>query len=141
MSRVDNAVTIFKSGYACSQAIAAAYGPQFGLDRDTAVKVAGGFAGGMRMGSICGAVTGAYMILGLKHCPANLDSRAPAYDKIKEFTERFRQRNGTVTCSVLLGVDMSTPEGVAQAKEQGLFGTRCPQMVKDAAEILEEILR
>jgi C_GCAxxG_C_C family probable redox protein len=140
MSKVDDAVAMFGNGYACSQAILAVYGEPFGLDCGTALKVAGGFAGGMRMGATCGAVTGAYMVLGLAYCPAGPESRAAAYEKIKEFTERFRRRNGSVSCSILLGVDMSTPEGVEQARQQGLFQTRCPKMVKDAAEILGEML-
>ena len=68
MSKVSDSVSLFTSGCACSQAILAIYGVSFGIDRQTALKVAAGFAGGMRMGATCGAATGAIMVLGLAHC-------------------------------------------------------------------------
>ncbi len=47
MTRVEEAVAYFKEGFSCSQAILTAYGPTVGLDRETALKVASGFGGGM----------------------------------------------------------------------------------------------
>ena len=67
MSRVTEAVELFREGAACSQAILSVYGPMFGLEETTAMRVAAGFAGGMRAGDTCGAVTGAFMVLGLQH--------------------------------------------------------------------------
>jgi C_GCAxxG_C_C family probable redox protein len=68
MSKVDDAVSLFTAGCACSQAILATFGPSLGIDRAAAMKVAAGFAGGMRSGLTCGAATGAIMVLGLAHC-------------------------------------------------------------------------
>jgi C_GCAxxG_C_C family probable redox protein len=106
------------------------------------MRLAAGFAGGMRCGETCGAVTGAFMVLGLRHSAedcATQPGRAETYGRVVEFADRFRQRNGALSCRELLGCDISTPEGLAQAKEQGLFRTTCVQMVQDAAEILEEM--
>jgi C_GCAxxG_C_C family probable redox protein len=62
MNRVEQAVSCFKNDLNCSLAILATYGQQFGLARETALKLAAGFGGGMgRMGHACGAVTGAFM--------------------------------------------------------------------------------
>jgi len=142
MSNVSKATQRFRDGYACSQAIVDVYGTPLGLSRDQAMRVAAGFAGGMRQGETCGAVTGAFMVLGLRHCSADCDTsrgRAEVYDRVVDFADRFRERNGSISCRELLGCDISTPDGVKQAQEQNLFGPTCVQMVKDAAEILEEM--
>jgi C_GCAxxG_C_C family probable redox protein len=143
MSRVEEAVDCFCRGAACSQAVLGTYGPLFGLEREAALKLASGFAGGMRLAQTCGAVTGAFLVLGLKHAGANCDQRdrrEDVYAAIREFTARFQQRHHSVVCKELLGCDISTPAGAQQATREGLFRTICPQLVRDAADILEQML-
>jgi C_GCAxxG_C_C family probable redox protein len=143
MSRVDDAVQCFCRGAACSQAIVAHYGPAVGLPAEQGMKLASGFAGGMRLAQTCGAVTGAFMVLGLKHAGPDCDQRdgrENVYAAIREFAARFQGRNHTVVCKDLLGCDISTPEGAQRATQEGLFRTICPKLVQDAAEILEEML-
>jgi C_GCAxxG_C_C family probable redox protein len=143
MGKVDAAVDCFCSGAACSQAIAGTYGPDVGLAREQAMKLASGFAGGMRLGETCGAVTGAFMVLGLKYAGPDCDQRdrrQPVYDALGEFIDKFQQRNRTVICKQLLGCDISTPDGAQKPTREGLFRTICPDLVKDAAEILEQML-
>lgn len=143
MSRVDEAVDGFCRGAACSQAIVGTYGPAVGLLREQGIKLASGFAGGMRLAQTCGAVTGAFMLLGLKHAGPNCDQRdgrENVYAAIRDFAARFQQRNGTVVCKELLGCDISTPQGIQRATKEGFFRTICPKLVRDAAEILEEML-
>jgi len=143
MSKVDEAVECFCGGAACSQAIVATYGPQYGLAREQAMKLASGFAGGMRLGETCGAVTGAFMVLGLKCAGSNCDKRdgrEEVYAAMRDFVARFEARNHVVVCKELLGCDISTPAGAQKATREGLFRTICPRLVQDAAEILEEML-
>jgi len=144
MSKVELAVSCFEEGFACSQALLSTYSPQFGLDRETALKVAGAFGGGMgRMGEICGAVTGALMVIGLKHGITIADdeqSQEKTYSLVNEFVNRFKSRTGSIVCRELLGCDISTAEGMDTAKEKGLFSSICPKYVRDAAETLEQIL-
>ncbi len=143
MSKVDEAVECFCSGAACSQAILATYGQRFGLTREQAMKLSSGFAGGMRLGETCGAVTGAFMVLGLKFAGSNcdkLDGREPVYTALHDFVSRFEQRDHAVVCKDLLGCDISTPDGLQKATQGGLFRMICPRLVRDAAEILEEML-
>ena len=107
------------------------------------MRVAAGFAGGMRMAETCGAVTGALMVLGLAHCGDScrtVDGRKAAYAATIAFTQKFRERQGALACRDLLGCDTSTPEGAKQAQEQGLFKSRCPELIRTAAEALEESL-
>jgi len=144
MTRPETAVALFKQGFSCSQAILAAFAKDLGLDRATALRVASGFGGGMgRMGETCGAVTGAIMVLGLKHGSAAADDRQAkelTYARVQEFVRQFTGRHQTTRCKELLGLDISTAEGLSAAKEKNLFATQCPTYVKDAAEILERLL-
>lgn len=141
---VDQAVACFKEGLNCTQALLTVYGPQFGIDREIALKIAGTFGSGMGMGETCGAVTGALMVIGLKHTKATglrFLSKEATYDLAGEFITRFKERNGSVVCRELLQCDVSTREGLREAQKEKHFKKRCPKYVRDAAEILEEILK
>ena len=144
MSRVERALSCFEEGFNCAQAVLSTYGPQFGLDRELALKVAGAFGGGIaRMGQTCGAVTGALMTIGLKYGNTKTDdeqAKEKAYSLAKEFADRFQSRNGSIVCRELLGCDISIPEERKLVAEKGLFATLCPKFVQDAAEIVEQIL-
>jgi len=144
MNRVERAVSCFKEGFSCSQAMLSSYGEQFGLNREIALKVSGTFGGGMaRMGETCGAVTGAFMAIGLKYGNARVEDKQAkerAYSLVREFVDRFKSRNGSIVCRELLGYDISTPEGMKLVKEKKLTTTLCPKFVQDAAEIIEQIL-
>ncbi len=143
-SLVEEAVIRHRSGFSCAQAILATYGPELGMDRETALKVAGGFGGGMgRMAGTCGAVTGAFMVIGLLYGMTKEDDQKQkeiSYEVVRRFAEKFRQRNASLDCRELMGVDVSRPEGLAIARQKNLYRTVCPKYVQDAAEILEEIL-
>lgn len=107
------------------------------------MKIASGFGGGMgRMAETCGTVTGAMMVLGLRFGAALPDRAAKelVYAKVWKFADRFKTRNGSLLCRDLLACDISTPEGYEAAKEKQLVSTTCPKFVRDAAEILEEML-
>jgi len=144
MNRVERAVSCFKDGFSCSQALLSTYGAQFGLNREIALKVSGAFGGGMsRMGETCGAVTGAFMVIGLKYGKTRVEdewTKDETYRLVKEFVERFKSRNGSIICRELLGCDISTPEEMKLAEEKKLVTTLCPKFVQDAAEIIEQIL-
>lgn len=140
MGDVDKAEDLFRSGCACSQAVLGTYGPRFGLKEDDAMRVSAGFAGGMRMAETCGAVTGAFMVLGLAYCDEKCrtaEDRKRAYEKVVSFAQEFKARHAALACRDLLGCDISTPEGARVATEEGLFRSRCPELVRSAAELLE----
>ena len=139
----DEAEAIFRQTFNCCQAVIAAYAEQHGLDRDTALKLATGFGGGVsHMGKMCGAVTGAVMVLGLRHGRCRVEdvaAKQKTMDMVRQFARRFRQRHGALDCRQLLGCDLNKPEEFEWAKKQGLFATRCPKLVRDAVAILEEL--
>ncbi len=144
MNETDRAVTNFQEGMNCCQAIITVYGPQLGLDRNTALLIGTGFGGGIaRMGEICGAVSGSVMVLGLKYGTSNLDeadAKEQTIEHIVEFMNRFKARHGSLKCKDLIGCDMSTPEGRELAHEKNCFQTLCPGFVRTAAEFLEKML-
>ncbi len=97
-----------------------------------------------RTGGICGSVNGALMVIGLKHAKMRTDdddSRELAYALAQDFMGAFRERNETLLCRELLGVDVGTPEGITVVREKNLFQIVCPKFVKDAGEILERVLK
>jgi C_GCAxxG_C_C family probable redox protein len=144
MSEVEKAVSCFKEGFMCSQAILSAYAGQFGMDRETALKVSAAFGGGMgRMGEICGAVTGAFMVIGLKYGRISIQD-AKSYENtnrlVRDFVDKFKFVNGSIVCRELLGCDLSTPDGIKTFVEKKLRDTLCTKFVRDAAEIVEQLL-
>jgi hypothetical protein len=83
------------------------------------------------------------MVIGLNHAKTRKgddDSRERAYTLAQEFMDTFRERNSSLLCRELLGVDVSTPEGMRTVREKDLFRTVCPKFVRDAAEILDGLL-
>lgn len=144
MCKVERAVKYFEDGFSCSQSILAAYCEAYGLDREIAFKLADPFGAGMRgLSETCGAVTGSLMVIGLKYGRSQADdipAKEKAAELAQEFVKRFKARHGAIWCKELLGHDISIPEQHDLAEELGLFETKCPNFVRDAAEILEQIL-
>jgi C_GCAxxG_C_C family probable redox protein len=144
MNRIEKAVSCFNEGFSCSQAILSSYGVVFGMTRNTCLKIATGFGAGIaRQAETCGAVAGAIMVIGLKHGRTRVEdeaSRDSTYERAQQFISRFKARNGSITCKELLGHDISTEGGLQAAEEEALFTEFCPKLVRNAAEILENIL-
>jgi C_GCAxxG_C_C family probable redox protein len=124
--------------------VLSSFGEALGLDRELALRVAGAFGGGMaRMGETCGAVTGALMVIGLKYGMTQAKdeaAREQTYKLAQELAARFKERHRSIICRELLGYDLSSPEGRKAAYDKGLFSTLCPELVRDAVEILEQML-
>lgn len=144
MSKVDDSVKCFSDGFNCSQAVVSSFCEDLGLDRKTALKIASSFGGGMaHMSETCGAVTGAFMVFGLKYgrfIADDIDAKTKTNNLVQEFAKRFKDIHGSIRCTELLNCDLSTPEGIDSAKEQNVFKTICPKLVKDASTIVEELL-
>jgi len=138
---IQTAQDRFFQGFNCSQAVFSAYAPSFGVDLETALKLASPFGGGLaRQGEACGAVTGALLALGLSRGSATAEAKEEAYRFAADFLRRFQERHNTILCRELIGYDLSSPEGLQRAREGGVFKTICPRLVKDATEIVAEFL-
>jgi C_GCAxxG_C_C family probable redox protein len=143
-SRVDAAVALFDEGYNCAQSVFAAFAPSFGVDRDMALRLTNTLGAGMNLSDgPCGALNGALHVLGLRHGGTAPDDEA-ADERLRELSRdlirRFRERCPSASCTKLLGIDISTPEGFARAKAADMFAGTCPDSVRAASEILLEML-
>jgi C_GCAxxG_C_C family probable redox protein len=144
MTKSDAALATFSKGITCSSAVFSAFADEIGIDEKTARKIACGFGAGIsRTGNICGAVSGALMVIGLRYGKAEIGDDA-ATERTRALTRRFlnefTEKNGSVNCSELLGYNLSNQEEYDAAAKEKLFNTKCPEYVRDAADILEKIL-
>jgi len=132
----------FLGGYNCAQSVLQAFAPGFGLDCDTALKLACGLGAGMaRRGEICGAVTGGILVLGLKYGRGEHQDRSATeqtYARVQDLMQRFEQRHGSCQCRALLeGCDLRTPEGQRFFKEHDLLQKTCVRCVQTVLEFLQ----
>ena len=132
--RSDKAESLFLSGLNCAQSVFCAFADEFGMDEETAKRVACGLGGGVgRMREVCGAVTGATLVLGMRHGP----DKAAVYPKVQEFVARFKAESGAIVCRELLAGTGATMGGAPEARTAGYYRKRpCVELVKLAAGLL-----
>ncbi len=134
-TKAEKAKKLYESGYNCCQAVFAAFCEELGLNEETALKISSSFGGGMgKMGEVCGAVTGMFMAAGLKYgytLPESPQEKMDYYKFIRELAGEFKEKNGTILCRELLMTD----------KKSGKLKKPCGELVRDAAEIFEKILK
>jgi C_GCAxxG_C_C family probable redox protein len=143
MERQAAAVDEFMGGYRCSQAVLAVFAEDFGMDRDLARKISLPLAGGSGVGGECGAVSGAYLVLGLKYGfahPGDAEGVGKMIAKVNRFVERFKSLHAEIDCSRLIGLDVFSEEGHKNFLENNIKATACARFVGDTVKILEEIL-
>ncbi len=141
MNHELGAVDLFEQGFNCAQSVFAAYSESFGMDRETALKLASSFGGGLgRLGMTCGAVSGAALLISLKYSMTSLEDktfREKNYAMVQDFCQRFAERNQSLLCSDLMGVDLISDD---KALIEQRVKTVCVKAVRDAAEIVEDLL-
>lgn len=143
-TRGEDAAELFRGGWSCSQAVVCAFAQDFGIDEKTALRLSCGLGGGMsHTGNTCGAVSGALMVIGMKYGRTELDDLAAkdrTYELAQRFVKEFARRNRSVNCTDLVGYDLSDPAALAEAREKKVIYAKCSKYVRDAGEILEEVL-
>lgn len=144
MDKKETALSLFQqSKFNCAQSVFGVFTDELGIDRDTALKTAAGFGGGMRCGEVCGAVTGALMALGVRFgssTPNDAEGKQLGNGKAVEFLERFKEHNGTLMCRDILGYNPGIPEDMEKIHELGLHDSICPKVIADAVEIAQEMI-
>ena len=129
-----------KREYNCSQTVFAYFASDLGLDEQIAIKIATPFERGMFKSQTCGALTAAYMALGLKYGSNNLDQKLRLEEMVHKLDEEFEQRNKNKECINLLGLDINTEEGMKEALENDLLTSVCGACISSSIEITEEIM-
>ena len=140
--REEQAHLLFSSGYNCAQAVLGAFCEDEGLSMKTALMLATGFGGGVRCGELCGAVSGAIMVIGLKcgfYIKKDMEQNEFCRKKTYEFIERFKETNRSILCRDLLGADIRTPADHAKPEAKAAHKKVCPALVGSAVQIIESM--
>lgn len=141
MTHEEKALKIMSERANCAQAVLGAFSDELGLSQEQAMRVSFCFYSGMRKAEVCGACSGALMVLGLRYGEANNAETKGRINKVtNDFLDRFKTANGSYICKEILGYDISIPKEAECARDCGLFTDVCPKMVASAVKILEEIL-
>lgn len=144
MNHVEKSLELFESKFNCAQSVFASFSKELGIDEKQALKIGGCFGSGMRKGEVCGACTGALMVLGLKYGQfekGDVESKTKTDQLCVEFLDKFESLNGSYICNELLNCDIKTKEGVEYAVKNNLFTEICPKMVESATVIVEELIK
>lgn len=145
MTRRELAKENFMKGYNCSQALVLAFEDMVPIDRESLLKLASSFGGGMgRLREVCGSVSGMFMIAGLIYgydSPETGQVKADHYARIQELARRFEETHGSIVCREMLGLNVKHDAPTPEARTKEYYKKRpCPDIVGDAAEILEKYI-
>lgn len=145
--RKEKALSLFMEGYNCSQSVFMAFADRFGIDEDTAKRISAGLGGGVgRQREVCGAVSGAVMVIGSIRAAESgddSDGKKANYELVREFCDSFRERHGgTIICREMLKIMADKKESATPDERNAEYYAKrpCARAVYDAAEIFEEMI-
>lgn len=146
MSRADRAEELFRQGCNCSQSVFVAFSDVLGMDEKAALRLSSTFGGGMgKLREVCGAVTGAFMVLGVLYGYDDVTSqeeKVRTYKMVQDFAADYKKEKGTIICRELLGLKEGEdlPEPAIRTEEY--YQTRpCIGACRYAAELVERIMK
>ena len=143
MNHSDKAAALFSQRFHCSQAVLAAFAEELGLTEEQALRLGGSFGGGMCKGEVCGACTGALMVIGLKYgqsVPGDEAAKQICSQKTVQFLNAFEAKHGSYLCRKLIGYNLASDMEREAARAAGVFVRICPQMIRTAVELTETLL-
>lgn len=143
MTYGEKAENLFYSGCNCAQSVLVAFCDKTGMTEKQAMRMASGFGGGMgRMREVCGAMSGAFMVLGCLYGyeePGQEDLKKAHYAIVQDTAAKFREEYGTIICCTLLGNPDDSPNPTPRTEE--FYHHRpCGRFIRKAAEIVEEYI-
>ena len=143
--REQKGVESFKSGLNCAQSVISSFADDLPLNMDQALGMSVGFGAGMgRLQETCGAVTGAFMVLGLYNSekyPDNKEKKEASYTMIQEFNKRFIALHGTTNCGSLTNCDLKTEEGQIYFRDNNLHEEVCEKCISTSVKVIEDLLK
>ncbi len=143
----EKAKNLFYEGYNCSQAVFGTFSEELGVEFETAIKIASSFGGGMgRLREVCGAVSGMFMVAGMKYGytdPKDHNAKTNHYKLIQSLADEFKQKNGSIVCKELLGIEKNrTTDYHPEVRTNAYYKKRpCVELVGDAAEIISNYIK
>lgn len=133
MTKKEKAIELHQKKYNCAQAVACSFAGEVEVNERLLFKATEGFGLGMGcMQGICGALSGAVLLAGLKNSDGNTGdpgSKASTYKISKAMLESFENKTGGTICKDLKGV------------ETGKVLCSCPDCIRAGVEVVEEVLR
>ncbi len=131
-NRKQQAIERHDKGFNCAQSVACTYCDLFDVDESAVFRLTESYGLGCGMMEVCGALTGAFAVVGLNNSSGDVGkgiTKQSTYGIIKEMGEKFREKNGSVVCRELKGIETKK-----------VLRT-CPGCIEDACELLEEYLK
>ena len=146
MTRREMAMANFMKGYNCSQSVVLAFADMLPVKESDLLKMASSFGGGMgRLREVCGSVSGMFIVIGLLYGydgPETGQVKAEHYKRVQELAHRFEEKHGSIVCRELLGLNVKREAPTPEARTKEYYKKRpCPEIIGDAAEILEEYIK
>jgi C_GCAxxG_C_C family probable redox protein len=138
----EKAAKRFLEGYNCAQSVLLTMFEHWNGKNELVPKIATAFGGGIgRCGSVCGALSGGVMALGIKYGTnePSVEKRLKAYEVARKFYKQFERQHKSVLCRELIGYDLSVPEELEKARKAGILEEKCVNFVRKAVEILIEL--
>lgn len=134
---------LFLEGYNCAQAVFGAFCEDFGIDRNTGFVLSSGFGGGIsRRREVCGAVSGAVMVLSLVHGYSDAkdsDSKKHLYEQVRGVLRDFEDETGSIICRELLSLEEKSSDPTPEARTKEYYRKRpCAELVYIAAKHVQE---
>lgn len=144
-SRVPQAVEAFESGFNCAQAVFATYADLFGMEHETALKMASAMGAGVgRMREVCGVVSAMALLAGLKEGngnPQDEEAKTHIYELVRSMADRFKEEHNSIICRELLGYQEREESAAPSARTAEYYKSRpCSTLVEQAARIIEDTL-
>lgn len=133
------AVELFDEGFNCAQSVIAPFAGELGVDVSTALRMAGGFGHGLRTGEVCGAISGAAMVLGMRDGtdePGDLAAKNACNAQTLELMRTLTAKLGSCQCRVLIQDEALTARGSLTCP--GCTRRACAAVIETAVEALEE---
>lgn len=113
----------------CAETMVYSANEEYGLNLDKrALKMASGFGGGMGIESVCGALTGGIMVLGVLFTKEKAHESERVKTLEKEFLSRYNDKMGDILCKPL-------------KEKHHNDEVRCLNVIKEAGAILDDIVK
>ena len=144
-SKGELAYSLFFAGHNCAQCVAMAFAPEMGMSAERAAQLSAGFGGGFgRLREVCGAFSGAVLVLGALYGSADPAQKTALYTAVQALAAQYAAQSGkeTIICRELLGLQKGENAGpVATPRTPEFYQKRpCPALIRAAAELVENYI-
>jgi C_GCAxxG_C_C family probable redox protein len=129
-----------QNSYGCAETTFMVLKEAFGLpevgDSSPAMALNGGIA---YRGSVCGAITGAVLAVGMlaeRRQPDHKLAKLSARQRVDRLIDHFEAMHGAVNCRELIGTDLRDENQHLQFIQSGLWRTRCMGQIETVIRYL-----